>query len=134
MSKFLILPVSFAAVALLSACAHREPAPIVVVPPSPAPSTNVVTAPGSASAAPAPSVPVASAAAQLRPGFGKIESMSPVAATASSGSSAPSAMNRLNVRMDDGTSQLLDTPSAGLQVGDRVELTREGYIRRIPQS
>jgi hypothetical protein len=43
-------------------------------------------------------------------------------------------MNRLNVRMDDGTAQLLDTPSAGLQVGDRVELTREGYIRRIPQS
>jgi hypothetical protein len=134
MSKFLIFPVSIAAAALLSACAHREPAPIVVVPPSPAPSTNVVTAPGSASAAPAPSVPVASAAAQLRPGFGKIESMSPVAATASSGSSAPSAMNRLNVRMDDGTAQLLDTPSAGLQVGDRVELTREGYIRRIPQS
>ncbi|HXJ54038.1 MAG TPA: hypothetical protein VNH16_21850 [Burkholderiales bacterium] len=59
--------------------------------------------------------------------------MSPIAATASSGSSAPSAMNRLNVRMDDGTLQLLDTPSAGLQVGDRVELTREGYIRRIPQ-
>jgi hypothetical protein len=134
MSKFLIFPVSIAAAALLSACAHREPAPIVVVPPSPAPSTNVVTAPGSASAAPAPSVPVASAAAQLRPGFGKIESMSPVAATASSGSSAPSAMNRLNVRMDDGTAQVLDTPSAGLQVGDRVELTREGYIRRIPQS
>jgi hypothetical protein len=78
-------------------------------------------------------VPVASATAQLRPGFGKIESMSPIAATASSGSSAPSAMNRLNVRMDDGTLQLLDTPSAGLQVGDRVELTREGYIRRIPQ-
>lgn len=134
MSKFLIFPVSVAAAALLSACAHREPAPIVVVPPAPAPSTNVVTSPGSAAAKPAaPSVPVASAAAQLRPGFGKIESMSPVAATASSGSSSPSAMNRLNVRMDDGTAQLLDTPSAGLQVGDRVELTREGYIRRIPQ-
>jgi hypothetical protein len=133
MSKFLILPVSVVVVALLGACSHREPAPIVVVPPAPAPSTNVVTSPGSTSAAPAPSVPVASAAAQLRPGFGKIESMSPIAATASSGSSTPSAMNRLNVRMDDGTLQLLDTPSAGLQVGDRVELTREGYIRRIPQ-
>ena len=131
MRKFLILPLSVVVVALLGACGHREPAPIVVVPPAPAPSTNVVTAPGSASA---PSVPVASATAQLRPGFGKIESMSPVVATASSGSSAPSAMNRLNVRMDDGSLQLLDTPSAGLQVGDRVELTREGYIRRIPQS
>jgi hypothetical protein len=76
---------------------------------------------------------VAAAAASIRPGFGRIESMTPVAATASSGSSTPSAMNRLNIRMDDGNLQLIDTPSAGLQVGDRVELTREGYIRRIPQ-
>ncbi len=128
MSKFLILPVSVFAVALLGACGSRQPAPVVVVPPSP-PST-VVTAP---QAAPAPSAPVAAAAASIRPGFGRIESMSPVATTASTGSSAPSAMNRLNIRMDEGTLQLVDTPSAGLAIGDRVELTREGYIRRIPQ-
>jgi len=128
MSKFLILPVSVLAVALLAACGSRQPAPIVVVPPS-QPST-VVTSP---QAAPAPSAPVASAAASIRPGFGRIESMTPVATTASTGSSAPSAMNRLNIRMDEGNLQLIDTPSAGLQVGDRVELTREGYIRRIPQ-
>ena len=137
MSKFLILPVSLAAAALLSACAHREPAPIVVVPPA-APAPAVVTAPQSAvttpQSAPAPSAPVASATQSIRPGFGRIESMTPVPTTASTGSSAPSAMNRLNIRMDDGKLQLIDTPSAGLQVGDRVELTREGYIRRIPQS
>jgi len=130
MSKFLILPVSVVVVALLGACSHREPAPIVVVPPATPPAPAVVTAPQSA---PAPSAPVAAAAASIRPGFGRIESMTPVAATASSGSSTPSAMNRLNIRMDDGNLQLIDTPSAGLQVGDRVELTREGYIRRIPQ-
>ena len=129
MSKFLILPVSVFAVALLGACASKQPAPIVVVPPSPPPST-VVTSP---QAAPAPSAPVAAAAASLRPGFGRIESMTPVPTTASTGSSAPSAMNRLNIRMDEGTLQLIDTPSAGLQIGDGVELTREGYIRRIPQ-
>jgi hypothetical protein len=129
MSKFLILPVSVFAVALLGACASKQPAPIVVVPASPPPAT-VVTSP---QAAPAPSAPVAAAAASLRPGFGRIESMTPVPTTASTGSSAPSAMNRLNIRMDEGTLQLIDTPSAGLQVGDRVELTREGYIRRIPQ-
>jgi hypothetical protein len=127
MSKFLILPVSVFAVALLGACGSRQPAPIVVVPPSP-PAT-VVTSPQAAS----PSAPVAAAAASIRPGFGRIESMAPVATTASAGSSTPSAMNRLNIRMEDGTLQLVDTPSAGLQVGDRVELTREGYIRRIPQ-
>lgn len=126
MSKFLIIPVSVFAVALLGACGSRQPAPIVVVPQSP-PAT-VVTSPQAA-----PSAPVASAAASIRPGFGRIESMTPVPTTASTGSSAPSAMNRLNIRMDEGTLQLVDTPSAGLQVGDRVELTREGYIRRIPQ-
>jgi len=129
MSKFLILPLSVFAVALLGACASKQPAPIVVVPPSPPPAT-VVTSP---QAAPAPSAPVATATASIRPGFGRIESMTPVPTTASTGSSAPSAMNRLNIRMDEGTLQLVDTPSAGLQVGDRVELTREGYIRRIPQ-
>jgi len=123
MSKFLILPVSVFAVALLGACGSRQPAPIVVVPPSPP--AAVVTSPQAA--------PVAAAAASIRPGFVRIERMSPVATTASTGSSAPSAMNRLNIRMDEGTLQLVDTPSAGLQVGDRVELTREGYIRRIPQ-
>ena len=127
MSKFLILPVSLFAVALLGACGSKQPAPVVVVPPSPPPAT-VVTSPQAA-----PSAPVASAAASIRPGFGRIESMTPVATTASTGSSAPSAMNRLNIRMDEGSLQLVDTPSAGLQVGDRVELTREGYIRRIPQ-
>ena len=133
MSKFLILPVSVLAVALLGACGSRQPAPVVVVPPSP-PASTVVTAPQSApSAQAAPSAPVAAAAASIRPGFGRIESMTPVATAASSGSSAPSAMNRLNIRMDEGSLQLVDTPSAGLQVGDRVELTREGYIRRIPQ-
>ena len=140
MSKFLILPVSVLAVALLGACGSRQPAPVVVVPPSqpstvvtapPSPPSTVVTAPQSAPAA--PSAPVAAAAASIRPGFGRIESMSPVATTASVGSSAPSAMNRLNLRMDDGRLQLVDTPSAGLQVGDQVELTREGYIRRIPK-
>lgn len=130
MSKFLILPVSIVVLALLGACGSRQPAPVVVVPPAtpPAPAT-VVTAPGAAAA---PSVPVASAAAAIRPGFGRIESMAPVPTAASSGSSAPGSMNRLNIRMDDGTLQLVDTPSAGLAIGDRVELTREGYIRRIP--
>src|SRR5262245_37837026 len=120
MSKFLILPVSVAAAALLSACAHEPaPAPVVVVPPAtqPAPST-VVTAPPSA---PPPPAPVAAAATPIRPGFGRIESMTPVATTSSSGSSSPGAMNRLNIRMDEGNLQLIDTPSAGLQVGDRVE-------------
>jgi hypothetical protein len=122
MSKYLILPLSVVGLALLAACGSRQPAPIVVVPPAP-----VVTSPQAASA------PVAAPTVALRAGFGRIESMSPVT-TASAGGTAPAAMQRLNIRMDDNSMQVVDTPSADLKTGDRVELTREGYIRRIPQS
>jgi hypothetical protein len=52
---------------------------------------------------------------------------------ASAGGTAASSMQRLNIRMDDGSMQVVDTPSQGLSIGDRVELTRDGFIRRIPQ-
>jgi hypothetical protein len=32
--------------------------------------------------------------------------------------------------MEDGTMQWVDTTATGLAVGDRVEITREGYLRR----
>jgi hypothetical protein len=132
MSKFLILPLSIVGVALLAACASKQPAPIVVVPPSNPPST-VVTAPGSVSApAAAPAVPVASAVTQIRPGFGRIESMSPAPAASGGATASTTNMNRLRIKMDDGSMQVIDTPSTGLSNGDRVELTREGFIRRIP--
>jgi hypothetical protein len=121
MSKFLILPLSVAAVALLAACGSRQPTPIVVVPQS----TPVVTVPQGASAAPI----VQSIA--LKPGLGRIETIGQ-APTASAGGTAQSPMQRLGIRMDDGTMQYVDTPSTGLSMGDRIELTREGYIRRHP--
>jgi hypothetical protein len=127
MSKFLFVPVSIVGLALLAACGSRPPAPVVVVPPQQPASTTVVTQPP-ATATPAPAVVQA---VQLRPGMGRIESMGP-APSASAGGTAPSPMHRLNIRMDDGSMQMVDTPSSGLSVGDRIELTREGYIRRIP--
>jgi hypothetical protein len=87
----------------------------------------VVTPPPATAGASTPVVQ----AVQLRAGMGRIESMGP-APTASAGGTASSPMHRLNIRMDDGSMQMVDTPSSGLNVGDRVELTREGYIRRIP--
>jgi hypothetical protein len=131
MSKFLILPLSVAALAVLAACGSRQPAPVVVVPPQQPASTTVVTQPP-ATAAPAAPGPAVVQAVALRAGMGRIESMGPAPA-ASAGGTAASAMHRLNIRMDDGTLQLVDTPSPGLAIGDRVELTREGYIRRHPQ-
>jgi hypothetical protein len=121
MSKLLFVPLSVAAVALLAACGSRQPNPVVVVPPA----TPVVTVPQGQSAAPIVQ------AVQIRPGFGRIETMGS-APTASAGGTAASPMQRLGIRMDDGGMQYVDTPSQGLSIGDRVELTREGFIRRIP--
>ena len=121
MSKLLFVPLSVAAVAVLAACGSRQPSPVVVVPPA----TPVVTVPQGQSAAPVVQ------AVQIRPGMGRIETMGS-APTASAGGTAASPMQRLGIRMDDGSMQYVDTPSQGLSVGDRVELTREGFIRRLP--
>jgi hypothetical protein len=124
MGRILSLSFSVIALALLAACGSRQPQPVVIVPPAAPPVVNVpqtVTTP-----------PVVQTAV-LRPGFGRIETIAP-APSASAGGTAPGAMHRLGIRMDDSSMQLVDTPSMGLSVGDRVELTREGYIRRLPPS
>ena len=122
MDRFLSVSFSVIALALLAACGSRQPTPVVIVPPaSPVVAAPQVTTP-----------PVVQAAA-LRTGFGRIETITG-APTASAGGTAPSSMQRLGIRMDDGSMQYVDTASTGLSVGDRVELTREGHIRRHPPS
>jgi hypothetical protein len=129
MSKSLILRLSsIVGIALLAACGSRQPQ-VVVVPPS-APVVTQSSSPAPAVAQPAPGAAVARSVPAIRPGMGRIESIAP--ASASAGGTAPSEMQRLNIRMDDGGMQVIDTPSPGFAIGDRVELTREGYIRRIP--
>lgn len=116
-----ILPLSLLALPLLlAACGSRQP--VVVVPPA----TPVVTVPQGAASAPIVQ------AVSVRPGYGRIENIS-AAPTASAGGTVPGGMQRLHIRMDDGSMQFVDTASTGLAVGDRIELTREGYIRRHPQ-
>jgi hypothetical protein len=50
--------------------------------------------------------------------------------TASAGGTAPNMMSRISIRMEDGTTQYVDTSVSGLAPGDRVEITNEGYLRR----
>jgi hypothetical protein len=123
-----VLPLSVVALALLAGCGSRQP--VVVVPPAPV----VTTPPATATTPPAATVPVVASAPALRPGFGRIESMTPVQTAASAGGTAPTSMQRLGVRMEDGSMQVLDTAAPGFVIGDRVELTREGHIRRHPPS
>lgn len=131
MSK-LAFPLSIGALAMLGACATYEPAspaPVVITQPAPA----VVTAPaGTVVVPPVAQTPVVvPQTVALRPGHGRIEAVSliPSTGSASTGSSAPSG-HRLAVKMDDGTLQYVDTSAMNLAVGDRIELTRDGFIRR----
>lgn len=130
MSK-LAFPLSIGALAVLGACTTYEPAspaPVVITQPAP-----VVTAPAGTTVVPpvAQTPVVVPQTVALRPGHGRIEAVSaiPSSASASAGASAPSG-HRLAVKMDDGTLQYVDTNAINLAVGDRIELTRDGYIRR----
>jgi hypothetical protein len=121
MSK-LAFPLSLSALAVLAACATSDPvtpapAPVVVVSPP------VVTAPPAATAPVVVPTPTA-----VRPGFGRIESMTALPPSAAAGATTKP-MRRLGIKMEDGTVQYVDTTAEGLSLGERIELTRDGYIR-----
>jgi hypothetical protein len=123
MSRFAI-PFALTAVALVAACAHRvEPAPTPVV---------VVPQQQPAVVAAAPSVPTVTAQpATLRPGYGRVETISAVPGASGAGSSAPGTMRRLGIKMEDGTLQYVDSDSPN-SIGERIQLTGDGYIRSAP--
>lgn len=134
----LALPLSLAAVAVVAVgCARHDrvtiaPQPVVVHQPAPAPAI-VATPPATVIAQTAvPVAPVVTTpAATLRPGIGRIESMSATpTVSAATGASVPTRYQRVGLRMNDGTLQIMDTDAPGLAVGDRVEITSDGYIRR----
>lgn len=110
----LVLPLSLCAAATLAGCATYDratPAPgaVVVTPPAAVPAATVVVSPNTS----------------LRAGSGMIESIAAVPGAPSS-----SSMRRLTLMMSDGTLQRIDTDGASLALGDRLEITREGYVRR----
>ena len=123
MSRFAI-PLALTAVALVAACAHRAdpaPAPVVVVPQQ---QPTVV-------AAPATPIVVAPQPTALRAGYGRIESISAVPSASGAGSTAPGSMRRFGIKMEDGTVQYVDSDAPN-SVGERVQLTGDGYIRPAP--
>ena len=110
--------------AALAGCASVDPAtpapaPVVVAP------APVVTAPPAAVVVQPSAAPVVVPTA-MRPGFGRIESITPMQPSAATGGST---MRRLGIRMDDGTVQYVDTAAQGLSTGDRIELTADGHIK-----
>lgn len=133
MSRFFVV-ISLFFMAFLSACSSYDPvtpAPVVVAPAAPVVTAPVASPPGTVAVVPsATSGPAVVVPSALRPGNGRVESITTVASAAAgaSGSSADS-LQRVAIRMDDGTVQVVDTRAAGLALGERVELTRDGMIR-----
>ena len=113
MSRILVV---FSAVALaaLAGCGSD--------PVTPAPAPVVVTP------APAASPPVVVATPAVRPGFGRVESITALPAS-SSAAAGGTPLRRLGVKMEDGTVQFVDTAAGNIAMGDRVELTSDGKIR-----
>lgn len=121
----LYLPLSLSALGVLAACASSDPvtpapAPVIV---QPAP---VVTAPP-AVVVQQPNVVAAPAA--IRAGHGRIESITPLPQSAATGGTVKQ-LKRVGIKMDDGSVQFVDTPAENLSVGERVELTSDGQLRR----
>ncbi len=122
----LAFPLSLSALALLAACATSDPvtpapAPIVVAPAAPPAGTVVV--PPAASAPVVVPTPTA-----VRPGFGRIESITVLPTSAAAGATTKP-MRRLGIKMEDGTVQYVDTAAEGISIGERVELTKDGLLR-----
>jgi hypothetical protein len=130
MKPYAIVPLA-AALAALAGCATEDrvtpaPAPVVVNPPA----STVVVPPQSSATVPGSAVVVAPAPAPLQAGIGRVETIVPVPASAAAGGSAASGNQRVGVRMENGVVQYFDTNAAGLSVGERVEITSDGNMRR----
>lgn len=134
----LVLPLLALAAA---GCATQEPA--VATGPVTTGSGGVVTSPGAAPSRPvvvAPGTPVvarpagaAQPVATLRTGTGVVESVTavPFMGSATAGASAPGSASRLAIRMGDNTVQYVDYEGRDITVGSRIELTSDGYIRKL---
>ena len=102
-----LTPFAVAAVALLGACSTTPPQPIT-------PNIATIVHP-------------------MRAGTGVVQAVMPApimaGATASAGSSEP--MQRLEIKMNDGRVQYVDTKSGEIAKGDRVQLSEDGIIRKV---
>jgi hypothetical protein len=70
------------------------------------------------------------AASALRAGVGRVESILVVPTAGAAGSKASKTISKqITMRMDDGTLQYFDT-QGNVMVGDRIEVTSNGTMRR----
>lgn len=127
----LFLPAAAALVA--AGCAYNEPAPSGPVTSSGAPVTSGTGVPVVSSAASARPGGAVQPVAAIRPGTGVVEAVTavPFIGSATAGASAPGSASRLAIRMGDNTIQYVDYEGRDITVGSRVELTSDGFIRKL---
>ena len=129
------LVLSSIAAAVLAGCATESgittAAPPMVVTPVQQQQQPYVVAPNGTVVAqpqanPAAVLVTTPSATPLRVGMGRIESLQPVSAGVGG---KPSNSTRVVAKMDDGSTQYFDTAAAGMKVGDRIEITKNGTMR-----
>ena len=96
-----LTPFALAAVALLGACSSTPPQPTT---------PRIVTNENA-----------------LRAGTGVVQAVMPAPVMASTGEQ----LRRLEIKMNDGRMQYVDTRSAEINKGDRVQLSNDGFIRKV---
>ena len=132
MRKLVLAPI---ALAFLAACATHDkvtsaPAPVVIAPAQAPVVVQQQPAGSTVFVQQQPAMVVMPASAQpLRAGMGRIESIAP-APTAAAGSSVHESTKRVAIRMADGSVQHVDTVATGMGIGDSVEITSDGYMKR----
>ena len=132
MRNFVLAPL---ALAFLAACATQDkvtsaPPPVVIAPAQAPVVVQQQPAGSTVFVQQQPGMVVMPVSAQpLRAGMGRIESIAP-APTAAAGSSAGESTKRVGIRMADGSIQHVDTVATGMGIGDSVEITADGYMKR----
>jgi hypothetical protein len=65
------------------------------------------------------------------PGSGVVQSVSPTPVMPGAGAGASQPLQRLEVKMDNGSTQYVDTASREIAKGSRITLTEDKQIRRM---
>ena len=102
----LTLAITAAAVAMLSACSMMSQ-------PTTTPSARLVTNVN-----------------PLYSGSGVVQNVTPAPVMAGTSTASAEPMRRIELKMNDGRTQYLDTATLDLKRGDRVQISEDGLIRR----
>lgn len=66
----------------------------------------------------------------LHPGSGVVQNVTPAPVMAGATASSTEPVRRIELKMNDGRTQYLDTATIDLKRGDRVQIGEDGVIRR----